>query len=69
MTTVISICDVDETVAGIKRQHNVFEQLGIDPQEAFGLFRQAGDSIQYLASGSAGFSDWLGKIYGNERFD
>ena len=28
--------DVDETVAGIKRQHNVFEQLGIDPQEAFG---------------------------------
>jgi len=25
-----------ETVAGIKRQHNVFEQLGIDPQEAFG---------------------------------
>jgi GMP synthase (glutamine-hydrolysing) len=23
-------------VAGIKRQHNVFEQLGIDPQEAFG---------------------------------
>jgi GMP synthase (glutamine-hydrolysing) len=27
---------VDETVAGIKRQHNVFEQLGIDPQEAFG---------------------------------
>ena len=27
---------MDETVAGIKRQHNVFEQLGIDPQEAFG---------------------------------
>jgi len=23
-------------VAGIKRQHNVFEQLGIDPQEHFG---------------------------------
>lgn len=23
-------------MAGIKRQHNVFEQLGIDPQEAFG---------------------------------
>ncbi|KPK38919.1 MAG: ExsB family transcriptional regulator [Phycisphaerae bacterium SG8_4] len=30
------LTDVDETVAGIKRQHNVFEQLGIDPQEAFG---------------------------------
>jgi len=30
------LTDVDETVAGIKRQHNVFEQLGIDPMEAFG---------------------------------
>jgi GMP synthase (glutamine-hydrolysing) len=30
------LTDVDETVAGIKRQHNVFQQLGIDPQEAFG---------------------------------
>ncbi|OGP89903.1 MAG: ExsB family transcriptional regulator, partial [Deltaproteobacteria bacterium RBG_19FT_COMBO_43_11] len=30
------LTDVDETVAGIKRQHNVFEQLGIDPQTAFG---------------------------------
>jgi GMP synthase (glutamine-hydrolysing) len=30
------LTDIDETVAGIKRQHNVFEQLGINPQEAFG---------------------------------
>ena len=30
------LTDVEETVAGIKRQHNVFEQLGIDPEEAFG---------------------------------
>jgi GMP synthase (glutamine-hydrolysing) len=30
------LTDVDETVAGIKRQHNVFEQLGIDPKGAFG---------------------------------
>jgi len=30
------LTDVDETVAGIKRQHNVFAQLGIDPQDAFG---------------------------------
>ena len=30
------LTDVDETVAGIKRQHNVFEQLGIDPKETFG---------------------------------
>ncbi len=28
--------DVEETAAGIKRQHNVFEQIGIDPQQAFG---------------------------------
>lgn len=30
------LTDVDETAAGIKRQHNVFEQIGIDPQKAFG---------------------------------
>lgn len=30
------LTDVDETMAGIKRQHNVFAQLGIDPQETFG---------------------------------
>jgi GMP synthase (glutamine-hydrolysing) len=30
------LTDVDETIAGIKRQHNVFEQLGIDPMETFG---------------------------------
>jgi len=30
------LTDIDETVAGIKRQHNVFEQLGIDPLEVFG---------------------------------
>jgi GMP synthase (glutamine-hydrolysing) len=30
------LTDIDETVAGIKRQHNVFEQLGIDPEKVFG---------------------------------
>jgi GMP synthase (glutamine-hydrolysing) len=30
------LTDIDETIAGIKRQHNVFAQLGIDPQETFG---------------------------------
>jgi GMP synthase (glutamine-hydrolysing) len=30
------LTDVDETAAGIKRQHNVFEQIGIDPEKAFG---------------------------------
>ncbi len=28
--------DVEETVAGIKRQHNILEQLGIDTQQVFG---------------------------------
>jgi len=28
--------DVEETVAGIKRQHNILEQLGINPEEKFG---------------------------------
>ncbi len=28
--------DCEETAAGVKRQHNVFEQIGIDPQETFG---------------------------------
>lgn len=30
------LTDIDETIAGIKRQHNVFEQLGIDPEKTFG---------------------------------
>lgn len=28
--------DVEETVAGIKRQHNILEQIGIDPEERYG---------------------------------
>ena len=28
--------DIEETIAGIKRQHNVLEQLGIDTQEQYG---------------------------------
>lgn len=49
------LTDVDETVAGIKRQHNVFEQLGIDPQEAFGykiiepLVRLRKDGVRKVA--------------------
>lgn len=30
------LTDVDETVAGIKRQHNILTQLGIDTEEAYG---------------------------------
>jgi GMP synthase (glutamine-hydrolysing) len=28
--------DIEETVAGIKRQHNILEQLGIDPEQRYG---------------------------------
>lgn len=28
--------DVEETVAGIKRQHNILEQIGIDPEKMYG---------------------------------
>jgi GMP synthase (glutamine-hydrolysing) len=28
--------DIEETVAGIKRQHNILEQIGIDPEQMYG---------------------------------
>ena len=30
------LTDIEETVAGIKRQHNILEQVGIDPQKVYG---------------------------------
>ncbi|MFW6153582.1 MAG: asparagine synthase-related protein [Planctomycetota bacterium] len=30
------LTDIEETVAGIKRQHNILAQLGIDPKQAYG---------------------------------
>jgi len=30
------LTDIEETVAGVKRQHNILSQLGIDPQKEFG---------------------------------
>ena len=30
------LTDIEETVAGIKRQHNIITQLGIDPKKAYG---------------------------------
>ncbi len=50
------LTDIDETVAGIKRQHNVFAQLGIDPEEAFGyrilepLVRLRKDGVRKVAA-------------------
>ena len=30
------LTDIEETVAGVKRQHNILAQLGIDPEESYG---------------------------------
>ena len=30
------LTDIEETVAGIKRQHNILSQIGIDPEKAYG---------------------------------
>lgn len=30
------LTDIEETVAGIKRQHNILSQIGIDPRKAYG---------------------------------
>lgn len=49
------LTDVEETVAGVKRQHNVLAQLGVDPQETFGygviepLLQLRKDGVRKLA--------------------
>ncbi|MCK4944252.1 MAG: ExsB family transcriptional regulator [Candidatus Aminicenantes bacterium] len=53
------LTDVDETVAGIKRQHNVFEQLGIDPEETFG-YRILEPLIQLRKDGVRKLGEALG---------
>ena len=50
---------MDETVAGIKRQHNVFEQLGIDPEETFG-YRILEPLIQLRKDGVRKLGEALG---------
>jgi GMP synthase (glutamine-hydrolysing) len=53
------LTDIDETVAGIKRQHNVFEQLGIDPEQAFG-YRIIEPLIQLRKDGVRKVGETLG---------
>lgn len=49
------LTDVDETVAGIKRQHNILSQIGIDPEREFGyrvlepLIRLRKDGVRKVA--------------------
>ena len=42
--------DVEETLAGIKRQHNILEQIGINPEEAYG-YKVVEPLIQLRKSG------------------
>ncbi len=51
--------DAEETAAGVKRQHNVFEQIGIDPQEAFG-YRVIEPIIQLRKTGVRAVAKALG---------
>jgi len=53
------LTDVDETVAGIKRQHNVFIQLGIDPQKEFG-YRIIEPLVQLRKNGVRQIAQTLG---------
>ncbi len=51
--------DVEETVAGIKRQHNILEQLGIDTQARFG-YKVLEPIIQLRKSGVRELARFLG---------
>lgn len=51
--------DVEETVAGIKRQHNILEQLGIDTEEEYG-YRVIEPVIQLRKTGIRRIGEALG---------
>jgi len=51
--------DVEETVAGVKRQHNILEQLGIDTQKEFG-YKVIEPIIQLRKSGVRKLAESLG---------
>jgi GMP synthase (glutamine-hydrolysing) len=62
--------DVEETVAGIKRQHNILEQLGIDTQEKYG-YKVIEPLIQLRKSGIREIAKALGlpeEIYSRPPF-
>jgi GMP synthase (glutamine-hydrolysing) len=64
------LTDVDETVAGIKRQHNVFEQMGINPEEAFG-YQIVEPLVQLRKDGVRKVAEALGlppSVYGRMPF-
>lgn len=51
--------DVEETLAGVKRQHNILEQLGIDTQKEFG-YKVIEPIIQLRKSGVRAVAKALG---------
>jgi GMP synthase (glutamine-hydrolysing) len=51
--------DVEETIAGVKRQHNILEQVGIDTQEQFG-YKVIEPIIQLRKSGVRKIGKFLG---------
>jgi GMP synthase (glutamine-hydrolysing) len=62
--------DVEETVAGIKRQHNILEQLGIDTQEVYG-YKVIEPVIQLRKTGIRKVAEALGlpkEIYDRPPF-
>ncbi len=62
--------DVEETVAGIKRQHNILEQIGIDTQEQFG-YKVLEPIIELRKSGVREVAETLGlpeEIYNRPPF-
>ncbi len=62
--------DIEETVAGIKRQHNILEQIGIDTQETYG-YKVIEPLIQLRKSGVRKIAQALGlpeEIYNRPPF-
>lgn len=62
--------DIEETVAGIKRQHNILEQLGINPYEEYG-YKVIEPLIQLRKSAIRKVAQAIGlpaEIYGRPPF-
>lgn len=62
--------DVEETIAGVKRQHNILEQLGIDTEEVYG-YKVIEPIIQLRKTGVRKVGEALGlpeEIYNRPPF-
>lgn len=62
--------DIEETIAGVKRQHNILEQLGIDPEQMYG-YKVIEPLIQLRKSGIRKVAEAVGlpeEIYNRPPF-